>query len=159
MNACHQSNFKRQKHIDTLIHSSKFEMILTARLLFLIYFSAGDLQRMFQILCYFTIFPSENGYLICFTKFLEWSFWNKHRGGHQPSGLGLPSTFKTSAWVGFCPKALKTSPHCAYVIFISDLGVRSKSENASLNSGRQKDKKKCMPCSHRLSQREPRPSP
>lgn len=96
------------------------------------------------------ISPSENGDLIYFAT-NSWSdlFQNKHRGGHQPSGLGLPRTFMTSAWVGFCPKALKTSPHCAYVIFISDLGVRSKSENASLNSGRQKDKKKCMPCSFR----------
>lgn len=105
------------------------------------------------------IFPLKKEDLISFI-INSWKdlFQNEDRG-HQPSGLGLPSTFMTSAWVGFCPKALKTSPHCAYVIFISDLGVRSKSEKASLNSERQKDRKKCMPCSVRLSQSKPRPSP
>lgn len=51
-----------------------------------------------------------------------------------PSGLGLPSTFMTSALVGFWPSALMTSPHWAYEIFISPLAVRSNSMKASLNS-------------------------
>ena len=37
----------------------------------------------------------------------------KTRGAdrHSPSLLGLPSTFITSALVGFCPSARITSPH------------------------------------------------
>lgn len=53
---------------------------------------------------------------------------------YQPSCLGLPRTRSTSAWVGFWPRARRTSPHCPYVIFISHLGVRSYSMKVSLNS-------------------------
>ncbi len=50
------------------------------------------------------------------------------------SALGFPSTVRTSALVGLWPRALITSPHWAYLIFISPVGVSSKREKASLNS-------------------------